>query len=57
MENEYGKIRKQLMKDIADAIRRKTGLENNFTAEQMPSEIDRIVISGFVYEDVNEKYY
>lgn len=42
-EPEYGKIRRQIVRGIADAIRRKTGGTDKIPPEQMESEIDSIV--------------
>lgn len=42
-EPEYGKIKRQHMRDIGDAIRRKTGKKDKIPTPQLASEIDSIV--------------
>lgn len=42
-EPEYGKIRRQYMRDIGDAIRRKTGKKDKIPTPLLASEIDSIV--------------
>ena len=42
-EPEYGKIRRQHMRDIGDAIRRKTGKKDKIPTPQLAGEIDSIV--------------
>lgn len=55
-EPEYGKIRRQHMRDIGDAIRRKTGKKDKIPTPQLASEIDSIVTAdnALVLKD-NEK--
>lgn len=52
-EPEYGKIRRQIIRDIADAIRRKTGKKDKIPTPQLASEIDGIP-TGIVLKG-NEK--
>lgn len=55
-EPEYGKIKRQHMRDIGDAIRRKTGKKDKIPTPQLASEIDSIVTAdnALVLKD-NEK--
>lgn len=57
-EPEYGKIRRQHMRDIGDAIRRKTGKKDKIPTPQLASEIDSIVTAdnALVLKD-NERIY
>ena len=57
-EPEYGKIKKQTLKGIANAIRRKTGKKDKIPTPQLASEIDSIVTAdnALVLKD-NERIY
>lgn len=57
-EPEYGKIRRQHMRDIGDAIRRKTGKKDKIPTPLLASEIDSIVTAdnALVLKE-NERIY
>lgn len=57
-EPEYGKIRRAIIRDASNAVRRKTGRTDKFPPEQLEYEIDSIVTAdnALVLKD-NERIY